>query len=102
MMCGIIAYAVAIEEALAHPDEPLPMVGRVALAANLTLFTAGMGMAVWRATGRVLLSRLVLIVVIADVHPLVTLSIAVVGIGSIVMVEHRTPTEHEVVAEASS
>ncbi len=109
MMGGVIAYALAIEEALAHPDEPLPLVGRIALAAGLTLFTAGMGTAVWRATGRVLLSRLVLvavaavlIVAIADVHPLVTLAIAVVGIGSIVIVEQRTLTEHETVSEASS
>ncbi len=109
MMCGVISYAVAIEEALAHPDEPLPRVGRIALAVGLALFTAGMGVAVWRATRRILVGRFIavaisaaLIVVVSDVHPLVTMAIAVVGIGSVGLIEHRTLAEHEVAAEATA
>jgi low temperature requirement protein LtrA len=44
MMCGIIAYAVAVEEAIAHPVDPLPLYSRVALAVGLALFVGGMAL----------------------------------------------------------
>jgi low temperature requirement protein LtrA len=52
MLCGVIAYAVAIEEAVAHPDQPLALSGRAALALGILLFVDGMAVAAWRATSR--------------------------------------------------
>jgi len=96
MLCGVIAYAVAVEEAIAHPAEPLPLEGRVMLAVGLALFVGGMAAAMWRATRRLLLPRLVLtvgtaimIVVVAGVAPLFTLAIALAGIVVIAALEQR-------------
>ncbi len=41
MMCGVIVYAVAIEEAITHPSEPMSLSLRLALAAGLLLFVGG-------------------------------------------------------------
>ena len=38
MVCGVIAYAFVIEEAVARPGEPLAFTGRLALALGLALF----------------------------------------------------------------
>lgn len=96
MLCGVIAYAVAVEEAVVHPAEPLPFEGRIALAAGLVLFVGGMAVAMWRATRHLLWSRLILVMVtaiivvgVAGVPPLLTLAIAFAGIIIIVVMEQR-------------
>jgi low temperature requirement protein LtrA len=96
MLCGVVAYAVAIEEAIAHPAEPLPFAGRLALALGLLLFVGGMAVAIWRATRRLLLPRLILtlgtavaVVAVVGVTPLLTMAIAFVGLLIIVIVEQR-------------
>jgi low temperature requirement protein LtrA len=50
MLCGIIAYAVALEEALAHPSDPLVPAARLGLALGLLLYLGGSALAMWRAT----------------------------------------------------
>jgi low temperature requirement protein LtrA len=97
MMCGVIAYAVFVEEAVAHPHEPLPLVGRLALAMGLTLFVGGTTAALWRATSRLFLHRLILtmvtaiaVVAVTGVASLITLAIAFVGMGIIAVLDHRT------------
>ncbi len=97
MICGVIAYAVSIEEAVAHPDEPLSLVGRGALAVGLALFVGGMALATWRAIRRLLLPRVILtavtaltVVAVTGVPALFTLAIALVGIIAIAVLEHRT------------
>jgi low temperature requirement protein LtrA len=50
MLCGILAYAVALEEAIAQPAEPLTAAARLALALGVLLFIGGTGFAMWRAT----------------------------------------------------
>ena len=94
MLCGVIAYAFAVEEATAHPGEPLPLEVRLALAFGLVLFVGGLGVAVWRATRRVLLPRVVLTIVttlavvgLVDVAPWVTLLISLLGITLIALLE---------------
>lgn len=96
MLCGVIAYAVAVEEALAHPGDPLPLAGRIALAVGLILFVAGMAVAIWRATRHLLLFRVIFIAgtavtiaAVTGVAALVTLAIAFVGIVVIAVAEHR-------------
>jgi len=101
MMCGVIAYAASVEAAVAHPDEPLSLAARVALAAGLVLFVGGMAVAIWRATRRLLLPRVILaavtaiaIVAVTGVASLLTLVIALAGIVAIAALEQRTGSPH--------
>jgi low temperature requirement protein LtrA len=50
ILCGIVAYAVALEDAIAHPADPLPAPARLALALGIFLFLGGTAFAMWRAT----------------------------------------------------
>jgi low temperature requirement protein LtrA len=97
MMCGVVAYAVSVQAAVAHPGEPLPLAARIALASGLVLFVGGMAVAVWRATRRLLVPRMILstvtalsIVVVTGVSSLLTLAFALVGIVAIAGLEQRT------------
>lgn len=93
MVCGVIAYAVAVEEAVAHPGEPLSLAARLALAAGLFLFIGGMAAATWRASGRFLWPRVGLTLVaggaiVAGVAPpTASLAIALVGTVLVAVVE---------------
>jgi low temperature requirement protein LtrA len=96
MLCGVIAYAAAIEEAVSHPDRPLHTSARLALAAGLLLFLGGAGTAVWRATRMFLRFRFVtsivtaaVVAVLAGVDPHWSLAIAFVGTGAIAVHENR-------------
>ena len=64
IVAGIVVVAAAIEEALLHPDEPLPWFGATALALGGGLYLAGFVIGNLRATGRVLVPRLVGLVVV--------------------------------------
>ena len=94
MLCGVIAYAFVVEEAVAHPADPLPFSARLALALGLALFVGGVAVAVRRATGRVLVARVVLtlitaiaVVAVAAVAPWVTLTLGFVGVVMIALLE---------------
>jgi low temperature requirement protein LtrA len=100
MLCGVIAYAVAVEEVVAHPEDPLLLEGRLALAAGMILFVVGTALAIWRATSTLMLPRIVAtgaaalaIVLLADVNPTVTLAIALGGIVIVGFSEHSTAPE---------
>ncbi len=97
MLCGMIAYAVAIEEAVAHPGEPLHVEVRLLLAVGLALFVGGLALAIWRATRRLLLPRVILaigtaaaIVAISEVAPWLSLAITFVGLTAVLILEERT------------
>jgi low temperature requirement protein LtrA len=97
MVCGIIAYAAAVEEALAHPDQPLPIEPRIALALGLALFAGGMALAIRRATGRLLLPRAAIIattavavVALPGIPPAVTLALAFLGVAAVGALEQRS------------
>lgn len=53
MLCGVLAIAAVVEQALAHPDELLALESRLALGVGTTLFVCGTAAAVWRGTGRI-------------------------------------------------
>jgi low temperature requirement protein LtrA len=102
MVCGIIAYAVAIEEMAAHPSEPLAFTGRLSLALGLVLFVGGLAVAMLRATCGGLLPRAILttaaavaILGIPGAPPLVALSIAFGGVCLIAAIEQRGPSVDE-------
>ncbi len=90
MLCGVIAYAAALEQALAHPADPFPIQARLALALALVLFVGGMAGAIWRCTKQsrwprvwIVVVTAVLLVVASGVAPIVTLAIAFVGVAAV-------------------
>jgi low temperature requirement protein LtrA len=94
MLCGIVAMAVATEEALAHPDLPLAADLRIALGGGAVLFTCGTAAAIWRAAGRAPLWRAVLIpaaalVAALETLPGVALGILLATLVTIAAIEHR-------------
>jgi low temperature requirement protein LtrA len=104
MLCGIIAYAAALEHALAHPTEPFAIQTRLALALGLTLFVGGMSVSLWRCTRRINYRRLFIIgatalaiVAVAGAPPVVTLFIALLGVSAVAASEHErhlSPSPH--------
>lgn len=97
MMCGIIAYAIAIEEAVAHPSDALPTEARVVLAIGLLLFVGGLAIALWRAScsfkwTRVIISLLTAAAILAltDVSAVVSLGLAFVGVALVAFLEEKT------------
>jgi low temperature requirement protein LtrA len=94
MLCGVIAYAVGLEEILAHPNEALPQGARLAVALGLLLFVAGTAVAMWRATCGSPLRRVVisgaaaLVVYFADgIRPIATLTVVLVGVAVIAFLD---------------
>jgi len=97
MVCGIVAYAVAIEEVVAHPNDPLSLAGRAALAIGILLFVGGMTVAVYQATNQVLLPRIllvlvafVLIVALSGIGAALTQGIALGCMILVLIIEQRT------------
>jgi low temperature requirement protein LtrA len=96
MLCGIIAYAVAIEVAAAHPGDPLGLNTRLALAFGLLLFIGGAAAAMLRCARRLLLLRIALaavaaaaIVAVSGFPPQASLGIALAAVVIIAVREHR-------------
>ena len=96
MLAGVIAYAVSIEEAIAHPASSLPPATAIALALGLILFVSGMAAALWRATGTLPIARTILsiaiglvIVVGTGFMVITTLGLALIGIIAVSVVEKR-------------
>ena len=96
MLCGVIAYAAAMAEAIALPDGPLTTEARLALAASLLLFVGGMAVATKRATGKLPSPRVAItgvtaiaLCLLTDVSPTWSFSIAFLGILTLVVWEHR-------------
>lgn len=99
ILCGVIAYAAAVEAAVAHPTEPLGLAVRLSLGGGLLLFVGGMALALWRATRRWPWLRMIVaaltvapIIALGGATPLSTLSIALAGILLITLLEEwRSP-----------
>jgi low temperature requirement protein LtrA len=98
MLCGVIAMAAATEEALAHPHEALALSVRVALSAGVVLFVCGTAAALWRATGRAPVWRIVLGlvaavgVIAAGVVPWVAMALLLAMLVAISVVEYGRPS----------
>ena len=65
LVCGLIIYAYAIEEAMMHPAEPLTFEGRLALGIGIFLYSMSIVVAYWRGTKKLLVPRVVMTVLIA-------------------------------------
>ena len=87
--------AAATEEALAHPDLPFAADLRMALGGGAVLFIGGTAAALWRATGRVPVSRAALApaaavaVVAVGAIPSVAMGILLAVLVAIAAIEHR-------------
>jgi low temperature requirement protein LtrA len=95
MLCGVIAMAAATGDALAHPDVPLAADARAALGVGVVLFVCGTAAALWRATGRALIWRVLIApaaaaaVILAGATPWVAMAILLAALVVISLVEHR-------------
>ncbi|MEZ5137601.1 MAG: low temperature requirement protein A [Acidimicrobiales bacterium] len=94
---GIIAFAVAVEEVMVHPDEPASARVIAALAVGVGLFVGCSAASHRRITGTLLTARLaiaaptlVAIVALGGLVPVWPLLAAAVGLLAIVVVEERT------------
>jgi low temperature requirement protein LtrA len=95
LLCGVIAYAAVVEEALTHADQALSLLWRTALSAGLVLFLGGMALALWRGTGQLLWARVVLTltsaagVMVLPGTAMVSLGIALAGVTAIALMEEN-------------
>ena len=77
---GIVLVAVALEEVVAHPGDPLALAVRGVLAAGLLLFLGGLVAIEWQAVGRVRPTRP------AALAALVLLSLVSTGLAGLVVI----------------
>jgi low temperature requirement protein LtrA len=62
IIAGVVGFAVAIEEAVAHPDVHLEPAAASAMVLGVTLFVGGTGLALWMAGARPSVIRLAAII----------------------------------------
>ena len=94
LLCGLIIYAFAIEEAMLHPDEVMSHAARIALSLGIFTFSSGIVLTVWRATGKILYKRLLFTFIISStifgfigLQTIWTLGIALIGLISMCVME---------------
>ena len=93
---GIIAFAVAVENGFAKGSDPVGTSVRIAAALSVGLYGGGTVLAFLRATGRLLIPRLILTLVTlgAMVIPSITaftaLTVACAAVIIVGVIEHRT------------
>ena len=90
LICGVVGFAVAVEEMMLHPADAASGPVIASLAGGVALFVASSAMAYWRIAGRVLVPRLVIlaltvaaVVLVAGAAPYWPL--AVTGTGLLVI-----------------
>jgi low temperature requirement protein LtrA len=94
LVCGIVAFAVAIEEMVAHPAEASGGVVVGALGVGVALFVAFAAVSYWRISGRFLVSRALLVaalpvplVLVAPLTPVVPLAVVALALLALVWLE---------------
>ncbi len=65
IMCGLLIYAYAIQEAMAHPDEVMAHGTRLALALGIFIFSMGIAVTHWRGTRMILYGRFIITALLA-------------------------------------
>ncbi len=102
LLCGLIIYAYAIEEAMLHPEGAMSDAARIALALGIFIFSIGIVITNLRATGQILLPRTIITLCTAaavyfwnDIHTWYSLLIALIGLIVICIWEEIVPTDHE-------
>ena len=85
IICGVIGFAVAIEEAVHHPAEHLHTATAAALTGGAALFLGGVGGALMRAHRHVALVRAAAVVVLLVSTPFLTSVSATAALGAVVI-----------------
>jgi low temperature requirement protein LtrA len=84
VVAGVISVAVAFEEAIAHPAEPLSQGASLALTAGVALFVGGLAGAAWRSGARrSVASRLTVATVALALTPVLSSLAAGAALGAI-------------------
>lgn len=65
LLCGLIIYSYALEQAMMHPDEVMTLAARIALAVGIFVFSIGIALTHFRATGKFLPGRAVITTALA-------------------------------------
>jgi low temperature requirement protein LtrA len=99
VVCGIVAFAVALEEIVRHPAHVPPTHVTAALGVGVALFVGCSALAYWRTCGVLLASRLVLLLVtvgalaaVSSLTPAWQLGVVALGLLAIVLVEGAGPS----------
>jgi low temperature requirement protein LtrA len=97
---GVIGFAVAIERAVAHPNERLGTATALALAVGVTLFVGGVGLTLARAGhGMPIIRAVVAVVLLAAVPllatwpPTVALIVVAVAVAAVALFERNVATD---------
>lgn len=109
MLIGLVAVAVAIEEAIAHPDAVIHTEVRITLGVGILMFVAGMGFAIMRTGGALPIPRIVIsgitalaIVFVDGVDAYITILIGLIGIVVLGVYEQVRDTSPEPAHEGES
>jgi low temperature requirement protein LtrA len=102
LIAGVVGFAVAVEETVVHPDEPMTGAVLAALGIGVTLFVTASALSLWRLGGPILGRRLVAlpvalaalaIVGTQAVPPVVPLGVVGVALLAIVILEELRPPD---------
>jgi len=108
MLLGVVAFAAAVEHALAHASDPLSFEWRGLLAASVLLFIGGMAVALKRAGLAVPMARLVIppiaaaaVLALPDVPAVVSLGMVLIGVTLLAIGEPVRERHHAKARSAS-
>ncbi len=94
LICGVIGFAVAVEEMVLHPDRPATGAVTASLAVGVGLLVGASALSYWRVTGVVLVPRLAILALTVAVitalraaDPIWSLAAAAAGLLAVVIVE---------------
>jgi low temperature requirement protein LtrA len=99
---GIVGFAVAVEETVAHPADPMPTRVLAALGLGVALFVASSAASLWRLGGPVLVPRLGVLALVSAAlavtagtapHPVVPMLVVAAGLLALVIIEAVVPPE---------
>ena len=97
LVCGIVAFSVAVEEIVHHPAHAPSGAVVAALGVGVSLFVGSSAFFYWRVTGRVLVARLVILAatmvalaLVSSHEPIWLLVTVAIGVLVIVVTEART------------
>ncbi len=107
LVCGIVGFAVAVEEFVAHPDEPASGAVIAALGAGVALFVGFSAVSYWVLHRRLLVARgvalvtmVALLAVVAPLAPVVPLAGVAIVLFALVLFE-RSARDHAALRDAS-
>jgi low temperature requirement protein LtrA len=96
LVCGIVAFSVAVEEIVHHPAHAPSGAIVAALGVGVTLFVGSSAFAYWRTSGHVLMPRLVILAItmaalalVSSSEPIWLLVVVAVGLLAIATIEAR-------------